>query len=62
MKAFVDKDLCIGCGICEQDCDFVFSMESDGKAIAITGEIPPEHEGNTLLAKSDCPVEAITAE
>lgn len=59
MKAFVDKDLCIGCGICEEECSFVFRMDGDGKAVAITGEIPEEHVEPALSAKAACPVEAI---
>ena len=59
MKAFVDKELCIGCGICSEECDFVFRMDGDGKAIAMSDEIPDDMMSDAMMAKSDCPVEAI---
>ena len=60
MKAVVDKDLCIGCGVCEEECPAVFHMEDDGKAIAIEGVIPAENIGCANTARDACPVEAIT--
>ena len=62
MKAVVDKDLCIGCGICEEECPNVFHMEDDGKAVAIDGAIPEENIGCANSARDVCPVEAITLE
>jgi len=35
MKVFVDKDACIGCGVCEHLCPDVFKVGDDGKAEAI---------------------------
>ena len=35
MKAYVDKDTCIGCELCTQICPDVFSMDDDGKSVAI---------------------------
>ena len=32
MKAHVDKDTCIGCGLCPSICEAVFVLEDDGKA------------------------------
>ncbi|MBU3804700.1 MAG: ferredoxin, partial [Candidatus Cellulosilyticum pullistercoris] len=29
MKAFVDKDTCIGCGLCPSICPDVFAMDDD---------------------------------
>lgn len=29
MKAVVDKDLCTGCGLCEDTCPEVFEMKDD---------------------------------
>ena len=31
-KVSVDKDLCIGCGLCADTCAEVFHLEDDGKA------------------------------
>ena len=34
MRAFVDQDMCIGCGLCEGTCPEVFRMNDEGKAEA----------------------------
>jgi ferredoxin len=60
MKAKVDKDTCIGCGLCPSICPEVFHMEDDGKAAAIDGEVPGEAEDSANEAEDSCPVEAIS--
>lgn len=60
MKAIVDKEACIGCGVCPEECPGVFSMDKDDKAIAIEGEIPADQMDAAMRAKDACPVEAIT--
>ena len=60
MKAMVDKETCIGCGVCQEECPGVFSMEGDDKAVAIKGEIPADQMDSAMSAKDVCPVEAIT--
>lgn len=62
MKAFVDKDICIGCGACTGICPEVFDMEDDGLAVAINGEISTELEQEAQDACEGCPVSAITIE
>lgn len=62
MKAFVDKDTCIGCGLCPSICPDVFAMDDDGKAKAIVDSVPDELEDDADEAASSCPVEAITVE
>jgi len=63
MKAYVDKDTCIGCGLCPSICPDVFSMnDDDGKAEAITDEISTELIDDAEEAAASCPVEAITVE
>jgi len=62
MKAFVDKETCIGCGVCQEECPAVFSTDDDGKAVAIAGEIPSEQQDAANSAKDACPVEAISME
>jgi ferredoxin len=59
MKAKVDQDTCIGCGICPSICPDVFSMGSDGKAHAIEDEVPSSCEDDAKDAESSCPVNAI---
>ena len=59
MKAVVDKDVCVGCGICAENCPEVFFMDDAGKAEAKPGEVPKALEASCRQAISDCPVEAI---
>ena len=58
MKAVVDQDLCVGCGMCEGTCPAVFSMNDEGKAQAIAGEIPEGEVSPAEDAKVSCPVGA----
>lgn len=60
MKAVVDKDLCIGCGLCPSICPEIFSMDDDGLAIAKDTEIPEDIIDSAQEARSSCPVEAIS--
>ncbi len=59
MKGYVDKDTCIGCGICPDVCPEIFKMDDDGKAVAGKEEIPEDIIDNALDAESQCPVDAI---
>ncbi|HIT90737.1 MAG TPA: ferredoxin [Candidatus Merdenecus merdavium] len=61
MKAFVDPDLCIGCGLCPDVCGEVFEMGDDGLAHAIA-EVSEENEGDAVEARDGCPVSAISLE
>jgi ferredoxin len=60
MKAVVDKETCIGCGLCPSICSDVFSMDDDGKAIAIAGEISEASAETAEEARDNCPVSAIS--
>lgn len=62
MKAAVDHDLCIGCGVCEVECPEVFKMNDDGLAEAIDAEIDEAALESAKEAQSQCPVEAISIE
>lgn len=59
MKAFVDKDICIGCGACTGICPEVFDMDDDGLAVAIEGELAADLEDSAVEAHEGCPVCAI---
>ncbi len=60
MKAVVDHDLCIGCGVCEETCPEVFQLRDDGLSYVI--EDNPGHElyGPMRDAEDMCPVDAIS--
>ena len=62
MKAYVDKDLCIGCGVCPTVCPEVFEMGGADVAVVIGDAVPPEAEESAKSAEEQCPVDAITVE
>ena len=51
----VDKEKCIGCGLCVELCVKVFEMQSDGKA----GVKSDENVSCVKDAITSCPVDAI---
>lgn len=56
VKIVVDKEKCIGCGLCASICEEVFEMGKDGKAfVKAQKDIPCVKE-----ALESCPVEAIS--
>ncbi len=59
MKAFVDHDICIGCGQCESVCPEVFKL-IDGQSTVIEKPVAPEHEASAKDAMENCPVTAIS--
>lgn len=60
MKAFVDKNICIGCGVCTSIASSVFQFADDGLAENIHGEdVPNELENAAKEAEESCPVNAI---
>lgn len=61
MKAFVDQDTCIGCGLCCGMCDAVFRMNDDGKAEAYQ-TAAEENRSDVQSAIDSCPVSAISWE
>jgi ferredoxin len=61
MKAIVDEEACIGCGLCAETCQEVFEM-ADDKARAKVDEVSEEFAETCREAAEDCPVEAIQIE
>jgi len=61
MKAKVDPDACIGCGLCVTTCPQVYRMEDD-KAIVYIKVVPKDAEEACKKAVDECPVTAITIE
>ncbi|MEK6913402.1 MAG: ferredoxin [Nanoarchaeota archaeon] len=56
MAISVDKEKCIGCGLCPTICKEVFAMGKDGKAfVKMQKKLPCVKE-----AREACPVEAIS--
>lgn len=62
MKAIVDRDLCIGCGLCAEICPEVFEMGDDMVALTIVDDVPAEAADKAKDAAASCPVEAIVLE
>lgn len=62
MKVTVDRDTCVGCGLCESICPNVFEMGNDSLAKVIAEVITPENEACAFEAQDECPVSAITVE
>jgi len=61
MKARVDADECIGCGLCQETCPEVFELKDD-LAVVKVDPVPAEAEASCREAADSCPVEAITIE
>lgn len=62
MKASIDRDGCISCGLCESICPQVFRMAEDGLAEVCVDTVPASAEATALEAKDSCPVSVITVE
>lgn len=62
MKAYVDQDTCIGCGVCEAVCPKGFRMLDEGVAEGIDVELEGADLEEARDAQSQCPVDAITIE
>jgi ferredoxin len=71
MKVSIDREECIGCGVCEALCSEVFKLIDDGKsAIAekyrkgslAKGEVGEDLSSCVENARDSCPVEVIKTE
>lgn len=60
MKVTIDRDECIGDGICENVCPEVFEVRDDGLAYVLTFEESPEILEKIEEAIDECPTSAIT--
>lgn len=61
MKAIIDRDGCISCGMCVDTCPEVFSLADDGKA-QVHAEITVDMEDKAEEARDSCPVSVISIE
>jgi ferredoxin len=62
MKALVDQDTCIGCGMCIDICPEVFKYNDEDKSESILNEVPEHLKDKANEAAEVCPVEAIVLE
>lgn len=62
MKATIDRDGCISCGLCASTCPEVFRMADDGKAEVFKDPVPESAKGTAVEAQDNCPVSVITVE
>lgn len=73
MNVTIDRDGCIGCGVCWSTCPDVFEQNQDDTHSQIVnkyrtdaklgeGEIPKELEGCASNAADGCPVQVIRVE
>ncbi len=60
MRAEIDRDGCISCGLCPETCPEVFRMADDGKAEVYTDPVPPDAQDEAVEAQDSCPVSVIT--
>lgn len=61
MKARVDDNLCIGCGLCVDACPDVFELKDDKSCVRVE-PVPANLETAVKEAADTCPVDAITVE
>lgn len=62
MKATVDREGCIECGLCASICPEVFQMGEDGPAEVIVDKVPESAEQTAVESQEGCPVSVITVE
>jgi len=62
VKASVDAETCIGCGLCPDTCPEVFELGDDDIARVKTPVVPKEAEASCREAAEACPTEAIKIE
>lgn len=62
MKAVIDRDGCISCGLCVATCPEVFRMADDDLAEVYVDPVPSEVEESAVEAQDGCPVSVITVD
>ena len=60
MNAEVNRDTCIGCGICASTSPEVYTMDDESKSVALDGEIKEELQQAARDGADACPVNAIS--
>lgn len=62
MKASIDRDGCISCGLCVATCPKVFRMAEDDYAEVYVNTVPEDAEADALEAQDGCPTAVIRVE
>jgi len=62
MKALIERNGCIGCGLCSETCPAVFRMDDEGLAEVYTNPVPADEEISAAEAADSCPVSVISIE
>ena len=62
MKAFIERNGCIGCGLCSDICPVIFRMDAEGLAEVYTTPIPADAQKDAREAEDSCPVSVIMIE
>ncbi len=62
MKAIIDREGCISCGLCASICPQVFRMADYGFAEVYMDPVPESVEDAAVEARDNCPVSVITIE
>ncbi|MEG1049415.1 MAG: ferredoxin [Oscillospiraceae bacterium] len=60
MKATVNQEGCIGCGLCAETCPCVFVMDDSSVATVICDEIPTDVLTSALEVSDSCPASVIS--
>lgn len=61
-KLIVDKDKCIGCGMCVNSFPDYFDFDDEGLSEVKKEEVEPKEKKEILDAVEMCPTEAISIE
>jgi ferredoxin len=59
VKATVNQDLCISCGLCVSTCPEVYHWNEEEKAEAVKMAVPSDQEVCAREAAEGCPTDAI---
>ncbi|MCX7880974.1 MAG: ferredoxin [Patescibacteria group bacterium] len=62
MKVLVDKNKCLGCGLCVSIASEVFEMVEDGKSQVKEGADLEKNKEFIKQAKDSCPAQGIVVE
>ncbi|MEL7646550.1 MAG: ferredoxin [Sedimentibacter sp.] len=62
MKAIVERDACISCGLCESICPDVFKLDDENISTVIADPVPAGSEDCAEESKEACPTNAIIIE